>query len=395
MKYLKDIDVSDKRVLVRVDFNVPLDDNGKITDDTRIRFALPTLSYLLENGAAVIVCSHLGRPKGGPDPALGLAPVAQRLGELLGRKVRLAGDCVGPDVEALTEKMAPGDILMLENLRFHPGEADNDEEFASKLASLCDVYVNDAFAVCHRKNASVEAVTKFVPVCAAGFLLEKELDAFDRALKKPSRPLVAVVGGAKVSTKLTALYNLVEHVDKLIIGGAMANTFLHARGLKLGKSRVEKDLAEDASRIAQCAKERNVPLLLPADVIVAKSPDPDAKPHSVRVDSIPENTMALDIGPDTRGLFSDALRDAKTIVWNGPMGMFEVDTFADGTNAVAVAIAGSDAFTVVGGGDTVSAVHKAGVSDRLSYISTGGGAFLALMEGKTLPGVAALQRCRE
>ncbi|MFZ5564031.1 MAG: phosphoglycerate kinase [Thermodesulfobacteriota bacterium] len=392
MKSLKDIDVAGKRVLVRVDFNVPLDDQKQITDDTRIRFVLPTLEYLVAAGAKIIVGSHLGRPKGKPDPAFSLAPAAARLAELMGRKMEMAGDCIGPAIADRVSRMAPGDILMLENLRFHPGEADNDDAFAKKLAALCDVYVNDAFAVSHRANASVEAVTKFAPASVAGFLLEKELSAFARALKKPVRPLVAVVGGAKVSTKLTALNNLLAVVDRLIIGGAMANTFLAAKGVNVGKSRIEQELIGDARAVMQRATESKVDIYLPVDVTVAEAVDANAAHTHVPVDRIPDQAMALDIGPETARRFADAFKDAKTIVWNGPMGIFEMEPFAAGTRAVASAMAGSGAFTVVGGGDTVSAVNDAGVAGRISYISTGGGAFLELMEGKVLPGVAALDR---
>ncbi|MDY6833015.1 MAG: phosphoglycerate kinase [Thermodesulfobacteriota bacterium] len=392
MKSLKDIDVAGKRVLVRVDFNVPLDDQRQITDDTRIRFALPTLEHLTAAGAKTIVCSHLGRPKGKPDPVFGLAPAAARLGELLKRPVKMLDACVGPEVTARVDAMAPGDVVMLENLRFHPGEANNDDVFAKELAGLCDVYVNDAFAVSHRANASVEAITKFAPASVAGFLLEKELSSFARALKKPARPLVAVVGGAKVSSKLTALNNLLAVVDRMIIGGAMANTFLAAKGVNVGKSKIEQELIGEAMSVMQQASEKKVEFFLPVDVIVAEKIDPNADRWPVPADQIPEQAMALDIGPETCRLFADALKDVKTIVWNGPMGIFEMEAFAVGTKAVAAAVADSDAFSVVGGGDTVSAINEAGVADRISYISTGGGAFLELMEGKTLPGVAALER---
>lgn len=377
MKSLKDIDVAGKRVLVRVDFNVPLDDQKQITDDTRIQSAVPTIEYLVAEGAKTILCSHLGRPKGKPDPAFSLAPVAKRLGELLKRPVEMADTCVGPDVVARVSRMAPGDLLMLENLRFNPGEADDDDTFAKALASLCDVYVDDAFAVAHRANASVEAVTKYAPVSAAGFLMEKELDAFAKALENPARPLAAIVGGAKVSSKLPALQRLLQEVDRLIIGGAMANTFLAARGIKVGKSKIEQELIGEARAVMQQASEKKIGFFLPVDVIVAESIDPNADRWSVPVDQIPEAAMALDIGPETCRLFADALKDAKTIVWNGPMGIFEMEAFAAGTRAVAVAVANSDAFTVVGGGDTVSAVHDADVADQISYISTGGGAFLS------------------
>jgi len=392
MKSLKDIDVAGKRVLVRVDFNVPLDDQQQITDDTRIQSAVPTIEYLVGAGAKTILCSHLGRPKGKPDPVFSLAPVAARLGELLNRPVEMADTCVGPDVVARIARMAPGDLLMLENLRFHPGEANDDDAFARALAALCDVYVDDAFAVAHRSNASVDAVTKYAPVCAPGFLMEKELDAFGKALENPARPFLAIVGGAKVSSKLPALKHLLQEVDRLIIGGAMANTFLAAKGVNVGKSKIEQELIGEARSVMRQASEKKVEFFLPVDVVVAEKIDPNADRWPVPVDQIPEQAMALDIGPETCRLFADALKDVKTIVWNGPMGIFEMEAFAAGTKAVAAAVADADAFTVVGGGDTVSAVNDAGVADRISYISTGGGAFLELMEGKTLPGVAALER---
>lgn len=394
MKSLKTIDVAGKRVLVRVDFNVPLDEQKQITDDTRIRLVLPTIKHLMSAGAKIILCSHLGRPKGKPDPAFSLAPTARRLGELLKQPVEMADTCVGPDVAARIGRMVPGGLLMLENLRFHPGEADDDDTFAKALASFCDVYVDDAFAVSHRANASVDAVTKYAPVCAAGFLMEKELDAFGKALENPARPFAAIVGGAKVSSKLPALKHLLQEVDRLIIGGAMANTFLAARGVNVGKSKIEQELIEEARAVMRQASESKVALYLPVDVTVAEAIDPQAARQHVPVERIPANAMALDIGPDTCRLFADALKGVKTIVWNGPMGIFEMEAFAAGTRAVAAAVADSGAFTVVGGGDTVSAVHHAGVADRISYISTGGGAFLELMEGKTLPGVAALDRSR-
>ncbi len=393
MKSLQEIPVSGKTVLVRVDFNVPLDEKQTITDDTRIRFVLPTLTYLSENNARVVVCSHLGRPQGKPDPVFSLAPVCRRLGELLEKSVGLLEDCLGDTVSEEIGKMQPGDIVLLENLRFHPGESANDEDFARKLGSLCEVYVNDAFAVSHRRNASVDAVTAHVSLCAAGFLLEKELQAFASALDDPQRPLAGVVGGAKVSSKLAALYNMLNSVDTLIIGGAMANTFLKARGLSVGASKVEDDLLAEAASIMARAEERNIACYLPEDVVVAEKIDPGADCQAVSVDSIPEGFLALDIGPATIRRYTAALAEARTILWNGPMGIFELAPFAGGTRAVARALAESGAYTVVGGGDTVSAVHEAGVAGDISYISTGGGAFLTLMEGRPLPGVAALERC--
>lgn len=393
MKTLNEIDVSGKKVLVRVDFNVPLDDHQIIGDDTRIRFVLPTLAHLLDQGAKVIIGSHLGRPKGKPESALSLKPVARRLEELLNVPVAMADDCVGEAVTGKVDALEPGEILLLENLRFHPGESENDDAFARALGALCDVYVNDAFAVCHRKNASVEAITAHVPVCAAGFLLEKELKAFESALGTPRRPLTAIVGGAKVSSKLAALYNMMDIVDTLIVGGAMANTFLKARGVGVGASKVEDDLLDEAKKIMAEAEARKIGWYLPVDVVVADRIDLQADRFPVAVDAIPDDYLALDIGPDTVRLYNEVLSSAQTILWNGPMGIFEMAPFAAGTQSIAKSLAASDAFSIVGGGDTVAAVHSAGVADNISYISTGGGAFLMLMEGKLLPAVVALEQC--
>lgn len=395
MKSLKDIDCAGKKVLIRVDFNVPLADDGgggekRITDDTRIRYVLPTLNYLIDNDAKVIVCSHLGRPKGAPDPAFSLKPAANRLSELLDKPVVFTESCIGDDAREKVQAMQPGDVVMLENLRFHPGESKNDDDFAKTLAGMGEVYVNDAFAVSHRSNASVDAITRHVAQCAAGFLLEKEMTTFQKAMEDPERPLVAIVGGAKVSSKLGALYNMLEVVDTLLIGGAMANTFLKARGIDVGRSKTEDDLLAEAEKIMEKAKAQNVAFELPVDLIVADAIDEQAETAAVAVESMPANQMALDIGPDTSRRFAGIVKNARTVVWNGPMGIFEMAAFAEGTKAMATALSESKAFTVVGGGDTVSAVHMAGVADRMSYISTGGGAFLELMEGKVLPGVAAL-----
>ena len=391
MKSMKDLAFSGKRVLVRADFNVPLDDNGKITDDTRIRYVMPTINLLVENKARVILCSHLGRPKGKPDPAFSLKPVAGRLEALLGKSVVMAPDCIGDQVTAAVDSMTDGDVILLENLRFHPGEGDNGDEFAKALAALCDIYINDAFAVSHRANASVEAIVKFAPECAAGLLLEKELTAFKTAMETPKRPLVAIVGGAKVSSKLKALYTILNTVDSMIIGGAMANTFLLAQGVDVGRSKVEPDLIDDARSILAKAKEKGITIYLPVDAVAAGSVDQETPGQIVPVDAIPAEAMVLDIGPATIDLFAQTIAGAGTVIWNGPMGIFETEAFAAGTKGVAAAVADTKAFTVAGGGDTVSAVQSAGVADRLSYISTGGGAFLALMEGEPLPGVVALE----
>ncbi len=393
MKTIKQIDIEAKRVLFRVDFNVPLDGQQNITDDTRIRAVLPTIQYALDNRAKVILASHLGRPKGKVVDKMSLAPVSKRLGRLLGQNVVMATDCIGPQVEAAVAAMAPGEVLLLENLRFHPGESANDDAFARSLARLCDVYINDAFAVSHRKNASVEAITAHTPVCGAGFLLQRELEYFRKAMADPQRPLVAIVGGAKVSSKLTALENMLQHVDKLIVGGAMANTFLRSKGFDLGQSLVEPELVNDAAEILRKAQDRGVKFYLPVDAVVADRMDPKAQIKIVPIQEIPEQWMALDIGPATSLLYNQALYDAKTIVWNGPMGVFEMDAFSRGTTAMVHSVANSFALSIVGGGDTDVAIHKSGEADRITYISTGGGAFLQLLEGKGLPAVEALERC--
>ncbi len=392
MKFVKDVNVSGKKVLVRVDFNVPYDEHQNITDDTRIRSTLSTFQYLLDNEAIIIICSHMGRPRGKKVPALSLAPVAKRLGRLLGQKVNMAPDCIGNDVKKLISNMSKCDILLLENLRFYAEESDNNDDFAKELASFCDIYVNDAFAVSHRKNASVVAITKFATLSVSGFLLQRELNYFKKAMNEPHRPLVAVIGGAKVSGKLEALKNMLKRVDKLIIGGAMANTFLRSTGIDTGSSMVEEDLVEVAASIMKEAAETGVNLYLPVDVVAANRCDAKAEVKLVTTQEIPSDWMALDIGPATSLLFSEALYNAKTIIWNGPMGVFEIDQFSRGTLAMVESIANSYALTIVGGGDTDVAVHMAGESSRITYISTGGGAFLSLMEGNVLPAVAALQK---
>jgi phosphoglycerate kinase len=387
-KTIRDVDLAGKKVLVRVDYNVPMD-GGSITDDTRIRATLPTLRYLLEQGAAVILASHLGRPKGGPAPEFSLAPVAKRLSGLLGREVLFASDCVGAAAEGPAKTLRPGQVLMLENLRFHKEEEKNDPEFARQLATLADTYVNDAFGVSHRAHASVEGITKYLPA-AAGFLLEKEIDFLSRAVGNPPHPYVAIIGGAKVSDKIGVIANLLTKVDTLIIGGGMANTFLAAQGFATGKSLVEEDKIELAGSLIKEAADRKVKLLLPSDVIVADRFAADAAAKAVGADAIPADWMALDIGPVSAAAFAAALAGAKLIVWNGPMGVFEMDAFAKGTVAVAAAVASSGAVSVVGGGDSVAAIEKAGLQDKISHISTGGGASLEFLEGKVLPGVAAL-----
>lgn len=390
MKNIKDIDIKGKKVLVRVDFNVPLDDQRNITDDTRIRGVLPTINHALDEGAKIIICSHMGRPKGERKEEFSLAPVAKRLSRLIAKDVKLAPDCIGNEVEAMVAAMQPGDILLLENLRFHPEEQKNDDGFSKKLASLADVYVNDAFAVAHRAHASVVGVTKFSEKCCAGFLLQKEMDYFHRSVSDPRRPLVAIIGGAKVSSKLGALRNLMDRVDKMIIGGAMANTFLKSMGCDVGKSKVEDDLLDTASELLAKAKTKGVKLYLPVDCIVADKFEARAETKRVPIQEVPPDWMVLDIGPATTLLFAAALENAKTIIWNGPMGAFEMDAYSRGTMAMVENLAKSHALTIVGGGDTDVAVHRAGETNNISYISTGGGAFLMLMEGKKLPGVEAL-----
>ncbi|MDJ1180351.1 phosphoglycerate kinase [Roseofilum sp. BLCC_M91] len=385
-------DVSGKKVLVRADFNVPID-NGSITDDTRIRAALPTIQELTSKGAKVILTSHFGRPKGKVNESMRLTPVAARLSELLGKEVAKTDDCVGDEVAAAVAKMQNGDVLLLENVRFHAEEEKNDPEFAKQLASVADLYVNDAFGTAHRAHASTEGVTKYLSPSVAGFLIEKELKYLQAAIESPQRPLAAIIGGSKVSSKIGVIETLLEKCDKLLIGGGMIFTFYKARGMKVGKSLVEEDKLELAKSLEVKAKERGVDLLLPTDVVVADNFAADANSQTVSVDNIPDGWMGLDIGPDSVKTFEDALADCKTVIWNGPMGVFEFDKFAAGTEAIARSLAGltkTGASTIIGGGDSVAAVEKVGVADQMSHISTGGGASLELLEGKELPGIAAL-----
>ncbi|MCG2758231.1 MAG: phosphoglycerate kinase [Desulfobacteraceae bacterium] len=390
MRSIKNTAISGKKVLIRVDVNVPMDEHQNITDDTRIRAVLPTLKYALDHNAVLIIASHMGRPKGKVVPELSLAPIAKRLARLIEKNVIMATDCIGPDVEKIVSNMNTGDVLLLENLRFHPEEQKNDDGFAEKLAKLCDIYVNDAFAVCHRSNASVVAITKYAPLSVAGFLLQKELDYFKKAMADPKRPLVAIIGGSKVSSKLGALENMLKHVDKFIIGGAMANTFLKSTGCDVGKSKIEEDLIDVAGSIIKKAAENGIKFYLPVDAKVANQFDAKADVKIVPIQEIPSEWMALDIGPATSLLYSEVLQDAKTIIWNGPMGVFEMDAFSRGTIDMVNSVAESYAMTIFGGGDTDVAIHKAGKSDMITYISTGGGAFLTLLEGKSLPAVVAL-----
>jgi len=393
MNSIDKVDIAGKRVLMRVDFNVPVDANGNITDTTRIRAHLRSIRYCMEKGAKLVLISHMGRPKGQRVDKLTLKPCAAALSGLLGKEVPFVDDCVGEKAGGAVASMKPGDVILLENLRFHIGDEKNDPAFAAELAKLCDVYIDDAFAVAHRKAASNSAITQAVKACAAGFLLKDEIDYFNKAMKDPARPLAAIIGGAKVSDKIGVLENLVDTVNMLIIGGGMAFTFLKARGLEIGRSICENDMLDKAKSIMDKAGAKNVKILLPVDCVVADKAEAGAVTNVVAVEKIPQDALGLDIGPETAKIFGNAVKEAKTIVWNGPMGMFELDAFSKGTFGLAKDVADSGALSIIGGGDTDSAVHKAGVSDRISYISTGGGAFLELLEGKTMPAVEALESC--
>jgi phosphoglycerate kinase len=391
VKTIDQLDLAGKRTLLRVDFNVPLDKGGNITDDTRIQAVVPTIRLSMERGAKTILLSHLGRPKGKAVAGMSLAPVARRLSSLLGTEVSFLPDCVGEAVERAVSDARPGDVLLLENVRFHPGEEKNDESFGKQLAALCDVYVNDAFATAHRGHASNVAVTRFVKETAAGLLLKNEIAYFQKALVSPSRPLAAIFGGAKISGKIEAIHNVLGKVDKILIGGAMANTFFAAQGLSVGTSLYEKEMMETARQVLADAGKRKVRFYLPVDAVVADRLEASASTKVVPVQEIPDGWLAADVGPATSILFREALHDAKTIVWNGPMGAFELHPFANGTFSLMRTLAESGATTIVGGGDTDTALHKAGLFSRMSYVSTGGGAFLELLEGKHLPGIAALE----
>jgi phosphoglycerate kinase len=392
IRYIDEIgDLWGKKVLIRVDFNVPLDDNQNITEDTRIRAVLPTINYVLDAGAVVVLASHMGRPKGERKPKYSMAPAAKRLSRFLSKEVKLAPDCIGEEVREMIGAMQPGDVLMLENVRFYEGEEKNDSNFAQALANGCDIYINDAFAVSHRAHASVESITQFFPVAVAGFLMKNEINYFEKAMNNPIRPLVAILGGAKVSGKLEVLENLINKVDKIVIGGGMAFTFIKALGYSIGKSLVDESLIETARRTYEQARQKGVKFYLPVDCVVADRFNPEAETKVTTIQEIPDEWMALDIGPATVALFTETLQNAKTIIWNGPMGVFEMDAFSRGTYAMVSAVANSYALTIVGGGDTDSAVHRAGEFAKISYISTGGGAFLELLEGKKLPGIKVLE----
>ncbi|MES9683511.1 phosphoglycerate kinase [Bacillus sp. AFS001701] len=387
-KSLHDIDVKGKRVFCRVDFNVPMA-NGEVTDDTRIRAALPTIQYLIENGAKVILASHLGRPKGQVNEDMRLNAVATRLSEKLGKNVIKADEAYGPKVQEEISKMNEGDVLLLENVRFYPGEEKNDEALAKEFASLADVYVNDAFGAAHRAHATTAGIAKHIPA-VAGFLMEKEINVLGKALSNPERPFTAIIGGAKVRDKIGVIENLLEKVDNLIIGGGLAYTFLKAKGYEIGKSLLEEDKIDLANEFMQKAETKGVKFYMPIDAIIADKFGEDANTQEVDIDSIPADWEALDIGPKTTALYADVIKSSKLVIWNGPMGVFEIDKFAQGTKGVAQALADSDAYSIIGGGDSAAAAEKFGLADKMSHISTGGGASLEFMEGKELPGVALL-----
>jgi len=385
------LELKGKRVFIRVDFNVPQDEKGQITDDTRILLSLPTIRFVMEKGGKAILASHLGRPKGKIDPKFSLAPVAERLSQRLGKKVVLASDCVGEEVEKQVKAMNGGDVILLENLRFHPEEEKNDEAFSKALASLCEVYVNDAFGAAHRAHASTEGMTRFVKIVAAGFLMMKEIENLEKVLGNPQKPYVAILGGAKVSDKIGVIQNLLEKVSTLLIGGGMAYTFLKAAGIQVGKSLVEEDHLGFAADLMNKAKGK-VKLALPEDHVAAERMDVQARRQIVKNGAIPPDWMCLDIGPETVQVFSAQIQGAKTIFWNGPMGVFEMEPFSHGTFAIARSVAQSSAFSIVGGGDSVAAVNQAGVAEKISHLSSGGGASLEFLEGRKLPGIEALRR---
>ena len=385
-KTIEDIDVKGKRVLVRVDFNVPIKD-GEVTDDTRITAALPTLNYLLEHGAALILCSHLGRPKGTPSPELSLQPVAQRLSELLEIKVHFVEDTIGSKAQSAAARLKPGEVLLLENTRFLPGETKNDPEVAKGLAQLADLYVNDAFGSAHRAHASTEGVAQYIPG-VAGFLMEKEIRYLGQAVANPERPFVAILGGAKIVDKIGVIRNLLTKADQVLIGGGMANTFFYAQGYPIGDSLVDKDAVDTAKQLLE---EGGNHLRLPVDVVIADKFENDAQTKTMQVGPIPDGWRILDIGPETVTHYSKVIKEAKTVVWNGPMGVFEFPNFAAGTFGVAKSVAECKGSTIIGGGDSVAAVNQSGLADKITHISTGGGASLEMLEGITLPGLAALQ----
>ena len=389
IKYIDEINLNFKKIIIRVDYNVPYDSDMNITDDTRIKATLPTLNYCIERDAKIILISHLGRPKGKVVPEMSLRPVSERLSQLLGKEVRFIDEPIGDNLKQITSNIANGEVVLLENIRFYPEEEKNDEDFGKKLAELGDVYINDAFAAAHRGHAANEAITRHIKECAAGFLLKDEIEYFKKAMTRPERPLLAIIGGAKVSSKLKALKNILDKVDFLIIGGVMVFTFLKAKGYQIGKSLLEEDLIDTAKEMLLKNESK---IILPIDIIAATEFSNDASKKTVTLEQIPTDMMGLDIGPKSVELFSKIIRDAKTIVWNGPMGAFEMPSFANGTNEIAKTIAETDCLSIVGGGDSVTAVNKSGMAEKISYISTGGGAFLELLEGITLPAIAALDK---
>jgi phosphoglycerate kinase len=392
-KTIDTVDLKEKRVLVRVDFNVPLDENLKITDDKRIVESLPTIKKIIANGGKAILMSHLGRPKGKVNPKYSLKPCAEKLSELLNKEVKIAHDCIGENVKVMVDSLNPGDVLILENLRFHEEEEKNDPEFAKKLAELGDIYVNDAFGSAHRAHASTEGVTKYISTSVAGYLMEKELNYLGKALSEPKRPYCAILGGAKISGKIDVINNLLDKVDTLIIGGGMAYTFYKAQGYEIGTSLLEAEKVDLAKELLDKVKTKKLNFLLPLDVVVASEFNNDSPSEVKKINEMPSDKMGLDIGPATIELFSEAIKKSKTIIWNGPMGVFEFDNFAKGTNAIATALVeatSNGAITVIGGGDSAAAISKAGLEDKVSHVSTGGGASLEFLEGKVLPGVAAL-----
>ena len=387
---IRDVDLKGKVVFMRVDFNVPLNDQGEITDDTRIRASLPSIQLALDRGAKLVLASHLGRPKGKVNPKMCLQPAAVRLATLLNKPVSFATDCVGPEADKYVDELKEGDVVLLENLRFHKDEEANDPEFAKQLAGKAEVYINDAFGSAHRAHASTEGITHHIPVKAAGLLMDKELEYLGKALGNPQHPYVAIVGGAKVSDKIKFLQNLMGFADTILIGGAMAYTFLNAQGVEVGLSRVEADKIDLAKELLEQASQKKVNFRLPQDHVVAEKLDASAQAETVDSVAIPADRMGLDIGPKTRAEYADAIKQAKMIIWNGPMGVFEIDQFAQGTMEVARAVAESEAVSIIGGGDSVAAVHKAGIEDNVTHISTGGGASLEFLSGLKLPGVEAL-----
>jgi phosphoglycerate kinase len=391
IRTVNQLELKGKRVFIRVDFNVPQGEKGVVADDTRIQLSLPTIQFVVKAGGKAILASHLGRPKGKRDPKYSLAPVAERLSQLIGKKVALAQDCIGDEVQKQVKAMKEGEVLLLENLRFHPEEEKNEEAFSKALAALCDVYINDAFGAAHRAHASTEGMTRFVKTVGAGFLMMKEVESLQKALVNPEKPYVAIMGGAKVSDKIGVIQNLLEKVTSLLIGGGMAYTFLKAQGFQIGKSLVEENQLEFSLQLLQKAKGK-IKFVLPSDHIAAERMDVQAKTKIVKNGEIPPEWICLDIGPETVTSFSAEVRSARTIVWNGPMGVFEMEPFSHGTFAMAKVIADSSAFSIVGGGDSVAAVNKAGVAERISHISSGGGASLEFLEGKKLPGIDALRR---